>query len=62
LKDVGKVYVQVVIVDVFRFLAFVKLHNLMVPTTTCDLLNDRVLPFYDPLSVPVGEFLNGNRR
>jgi hypothetical protein len=53
LKGVGKVYVQVV-VDVFCSLAFAKVYTSKMPVTACDLLYDRVLPFYEALGVPVG--------
>src|SRR5262245_43091827 len=56
LKGVGKVYVQVV-VDVFCSLAFAKVYTAKLPVTACDLLYDRVLPFYEMLGVPVGAIL-----
>jgi len=52
LKGVGKVYVQVV-VDGYCSLAFIKFYNSKMPITACDLLYDRVLPFYELLGVPV---------
>lgn len=58
---VGKVYVQVV-VDVFCSLAFAKVYNSKMPITACDLLYDRVLPFYEQLGVPVGAILTDNGR
>lgn len=61
LKGVGKVYVQV-IVDVFCSLAFAKVYNSKMPVTACDLLYERVLPFYDALGVPVGAILTDNGR
>jgi transposase InsO family protein len=61
LKGVGKVYVQVV-VDVFCSLAFAKLYTSKMPVTACDLLYDRVLPFYEALGVPVGAVLTDNGR
>ena len=61
LKGVGKVYVQVV-VDVFCSLAFAKVYNSKMPITACDLLYDRVLPFYEALGVPVGAILTDNGR
>ncbi len=61
LKGVGKVYVQVV-VDVFCSLAFAKVYNSKMPITACDLLYDRVLPFYEQLGVPVGAILTDNGR
>lgn len=61
LKGVGKVYVQVV-VDVFCSLAFAKLYTSKMPVTACDLLYERVLPFYDALGVSVGAILTDNGR
>jgi len=61
LKGVGKVYVQVV-VDVFCSLAFAKVYTSKMPITACDLLYDRVLPFYEALGVPVGAVLTDNGR
>jgi len=61
LKGVGKVYVQVV-VDVFCSLAFAKVYNSKMPITACDLLYERVLPFYDALGVPVEAVLTDNGR
>ena len=44
LKDVGKVYVQVV-VDLFCCsLAFAKVHTAKMPVTAAELLYDRVSP------------------
>jgi transposase InsO family protein len=61
LKGVGKIYVQVV-VDVFCSIAFAKVYNSKMPITACDLLYDRVLPFYQALGVPVGAVLTDNGR
>ena len=61
LKGVGKVYVQVV-VDVFCSLAFAKVYTSKMPVTACDLLYERVLPFYDALGVPIGAVLTDNGR
>lgn len=61
LKGVGKVYVQVVI-DVFCSLAFAKVYTSKMPVTACDLLYDRVLPFYEALGVTVGAVLTDNGR
>jgi transposase InsO family protein len=61
LKGVGKIYVQVV-VDVFCSIAFAKVYNSKMPITACDLLYDRVLPFYAALGVPVGAVLTDNGR
>jgi transposase InsO family protein len=61
LKGVGKVYVQVV-VDVFCSLAFAKVYNSKMPVTACDLLYERVLPFYEALGVSVEAILTDNGR
>lgn len=61
LKGVGKVYVQVVI-DAFCSLGFAKVYNSKMPVTACDLLYERVLPFYDALGVPVKTILTDNGR
>ena len=61
LKGVGKVYVQV-LVDVFCSLAFAKVYTAKFPVTACDLLYDRVLPFYDALGVPLSAVLTDNGR
>jgi transposase InsO family protein len=61
LKGVGKVYVQV-IVDVSCSFAFAKVYTSKMPITACDLLHDRVLPFYEHLGITVGSVLTDNGR
>jgi transposase InsO family protein len=61
LKGVGKVYVQV-IVDVSCSFAFAKVYTSKMPITACDLLHDRVLPFYENLGITVGAVLTDNGR
>jgi transposase InsO family protein len=61
LKGVGKVYVQV-LVDVFCSIAFAKVYISKMPITACDLLYDRVLPFYAALGIEVGAILTDNGR
>ena len=61
LKGVGKVYVQVVI-DTFCSLAFAKVYTSKMPITACDLLYERVLPFYEALGVEIGAVLTDNGR
>src|SRR5262249_12777005 len=61
LKGVGKVYVQVV-VDVFCSFAFAKVYTSKMPVTACDLLYDRVLPFYEALGVALRAILTDNGR
>jgi transposase InsO family protein len=61
LKGVGKVYVQVV-VDVFCSFAFAKVYTSKMPVTACDLLYQRVLPFYEALGAAIGAILTDNGR
>src|SRR5512138_660713 len=61
LKGVGKIYVQV-LVDVFCSIAFAKVYISKMPITACDLLYDRVLPFYAALGIEVGAVLTDNGR
>jgi transposase InsO family protein len=46
LKGVGRVYQQTFI-DTYAKVAFAKLYDRKTPLTAADLLNDRVLPFFD---------------
>lgn len=46
LKGVGRVYQQTYI-DTYAKVAFAKLYDRKTPLTAADLLNDRVIPFYD---------------
>lgn len=46
LKGVGRVYQQTVI-DTYSKVAFAKLYETKTPITAADILNDRVLPFFD---------------
>ena len=52
LKGVGRVYQQT-FVDTYSKLAFAKLYTTKTPITAADLLNDKVLPFFDEHKVPV---------
>jgi len=61
LKGVGKVYVQVV-VDAFCSFAFAKVYTSKMPVTACDLVYERVLPFYEAIGVAVGAVLTDNGR
>jgi transposase InsO family protein len=61
LKGVGKVYVQVV-VDVACSFAFAKVYTSKMPITACDVLYERVLPFYSALGVEVETVLTDNGR
>ena len=46
LKGVGRVYQQTLI-DTYSKVAFAKLYDRKTPITAADLLNDRVVPFFD---------------
>ena len=50
LKGVGRVYQQTFI-DTYTKVAFAKLYDRKTPTTVADLLNDRVVPFFDSQDV-----------
>jgi transposase InsO family protein len=50
------------VVDVFCSLAFAKVYTSKMPITACDLLHDRVLPFYEALGVQVEAVLTDNGR
>ncbi len=51
-KGVGKVYQQTY-VDTFCKVAHCKLYTTKTPITAADLLNDKVLPFYESHEIPV---------
>lgn len=55
------VYVQV-IVDVSCSFAFAKVYTSKMPITVCDLMHNRVLPFYENLGITVGAVLTDNGR
>ena len=52
LKGVGRVYQQTY-VDTFSKVAFAKLYTTKTPITSADLLNDKVLPFFENHQLPV---------
>lgn len=52
LKGVGRIYQQTV-VDTYASVAFAKLYTSKVPVTAADILNDRVLPFFEEQHIPV---------
>lgn len=56
LKGVGRIYQQT-FVDTYAKLAFAKLYDRKSPITAADLLNDRVLPFYEEHEVPLVRIL-----
>jgi transposase InsO family protein len=52
LKGVGRIYQQTY-VDTYSKLAFCKLYTTKTPITSADLLNDRVIPFFDLYDIPI---------
>lgn len=52
LKGVGRIYQQTGM-DTYSSVAFAKLYTAKVPVTAADLLNDRVLPFFEDQDVPI---------
>ena len=52
LKGVGRVYQQT-FVDTYSKVAFAKLYKTKMPITSADLLNDRVLPFFEEQQLPM---------
>lgn len=51
-KGVGRVYQQT-FVDTYSKVAFAKLYTTKTPITAADMLNDKVLPFFDQQSLPM---------
>ena len=56
LKGVGRIYQQTFI-DTYAKVAFAKLYDRNTPITAADLLNDRVVPFYDEHGIPLSRVL-----
>jgi transposase InsO family protein len=56
LKGVGRIYQQTFI-DTYAKVAFAKLYDRKTPLTAADLLNDRVVPFYDEAEIPLNRML-----
>jgi transposase InsO family protein len=56
LKGVGRIYQQT-FVDTYSKVAFAKLYDRKTPVTAADLLNDRVVPFFDAHQVPLQRIL-----
>ena len=52
LKGVGRIYQQTV-VDTYASVAFAKLYTSKVPITAADILNDRVVPFFEEQNIPI---------
>jgi transposase InsO family protein len=56
LKGVGRIYQQTFI-DTYAKVAICKLYERKTPLTAADLLNDRVLPFYEQHGIPLCRML-----
>ena len=56
MKGVGRIYQQTFI-DTYAKVAFAKLYDRKTPLTAADLLNDRVVPFYDAQEVKLSRML-----
>jgi len=52
LKGVGRIYQQTLI-DTYSKVGFAKLYDRKTPITAADLLNDRVLPFFEENGIPL---------
>lgn len=56
LRGVGRIYQQT-LVDTYNKIAFAKLYTSKTPITSADILNDRVLPFFEPYQLPMPRIL-----
>ena len=56
MKGVGRIYQQTFI-DTYSKVAFAKLYDRKTAITAADLLNDRVVPFFDEKEVPLSRVL-----
>jgi transposase InsO family protein len=56
LKGVGRIYQQTFI-DTYAKVAFAKLYDRKTPITAADLLNDRVVPFFEAHEIPLSRIL-----
>ena len=56
LKGVGRIYQQT-FVDTYSKLGFAKLYDRKTPITAADLLNDRVIPFFEQHRIPLQRLL-----
>ncbi|PMN00564.1 hypothetical protein BCT40_25410 [Vibrio lentus] len=52
LKGVGRIYQQT-FVDTYSKVAFAKLYTTKTPNTAADMLNDKVLPFFEAHELPM---------
>ena len=55
MKGVGRIYQQTVI-DTYSKVAFAKLYDRKNALVAADMLNDRVIPFFDSKEIPRGCF------
>jgi len=56
LKGVGRIYQQTFI-DTYSKVGFAKLYDRKTPLTAADLLNDRVVPFFEQQGIPLSRML-----
>jgi transposase InsO family protein len=56
MKGVGRIYQQTFI-DTYSKVGFAKLYDRKTPITAADLLNDRVIPFFDRHDIPLSRVL-----
>jgi transposase InsO family protein len=56
MKGVGRIYQQTFI-DTYSKVAFAKLYDRKTPITAAELLNDRVVPFFDGHGIPLSRIL-----
>jgi transposase InsO family protein len=56
LKGVGRIYQQTFI-DTYSKVGFAKLYDRKTPVTAAELLNDRVLPFFEAHEIPLNRIL-----
>ena len=56
LKGVGRIYQQTFI-DTYSKVGFAKLYDCRTPVTAADLLNDRVVPFFEEHEIPLNRVL-----
>lgn len=60
LKGVGRIYQQT-FVDTYSKVAFAKLYTTKTPITAADMLNDKVLPFFEVHELPMLKILTDRR-
>jgi hypothetical protein len=56
LKGVGRIYQQTFL-DTYTKLAFAKLYDRKTPLVAANLVNDRVIPFFDEHQIPLSRVL-----